>query len=213
MAQKQKELQAAVDAMQADIQKVHEELGQDVEINEQQINALIDSKVNMENELNIKTDVDVNLENINDLNMQNIKLQKEIALLHEQKIKPMIEKIQMQQLKQAAINVKVQKLMVDSLSKKIKLEISNGLKYNPGMNDDVNDVLDFLEKNNVAKRGEIKSFSLNENELRVNNEKQASSLHEQLKEKYIFSKGDYFNFVQNGENRTISMQRNRPDPV
>ncbi|MBL7698931.1 MAG: M48 family metalloprotease [Chitinophagaceae bacterium] len=213
VAQKQKELQAAVEAMQADIQKVHEELGEDVEINDNEINALIDSKINLENELNFKTDVNVDLEKINELNLQNIKLQKEIAMLQQEKIKPMIQKIQKEQLKQAEINVKVQKLMADSLSKKLKLEISNGLRYNPGMNDDVNDILDFLEKNNVAKRGEVKSFSLNENELRVNDVKQPASLHEQLKNKYIFSKGDYINFLQNGENRTISMQRNRPDPV
>lgn len=226
VAKKKKELEQAVEEMKEEIEKVHIELGENVEVNADEIKALIDSKVNVENEVKFKNDVNVKLEKLNDLNLQNVQqnlqlqnvqLQKELALIHVAKIKPQIEAAMADvQLKQAqliagnTIVLKQQRYLADSISKKIHLEIAKG--YSP-MNDDISDILDFLEKNNVAKRDEIKSFSLNENELKVNDVKQPASLHEQLKKKYIESKGDYINYLRNGNNKTISIQRNKPEPV
>jgi len=78
------------------------------------------------------------------------------------------------------------------------------------MNDDVARILEFLERNNIANAKDVKTFTLNEDELIVNGKKQPASLHKELKEKYIGGKGDHIIYSNSGGSKSISIQRNDP---
>jgi hypothetical protein len=105
-----------------------------------------------------------------------------------------------------AEQTKLQQSLIDSISR-INLDLNINAGY---MNDDVSAILNFLETNKVADAKDVKEFTLNEDELTVNGKKQASSLHQQLKEKYIRSKGDHIIFSNSGGSKTITIRKNDP---
>lgn len=112
---------------------------------------------------------------------------------------------------------KFQQKIFDSINKNFKLH--NNIKVNaitfggPSANDEMNDVLQFLQKNNVAKVSDITKVKLNEKELIVNDKKQPASLHEQLKKKYLNKTGDFITYLRQGDSIMISMQVHEQDPV
>ena len=116
---------------------------------------------------------------------------------------------------QMAQQMQMQKGMLDSLTQNLKLNlnVNTQLKLHEDVSglSVVSEVLNFLENNDVADVKDIKSFTLNETELIVNGKKQSSSLHQQLKEKYIGRKDDYINYSNSGGNKSISIQLNDPD--
>lgn len=217
---KQQELEAAVEAMHEDMEKSHELINQEeVEEQREQIKELAkEHEITLKNDL--KLNKDLNHKKIQQLQKQQFELiQKQIELSRLQDIQPAIElamadkQIKAQLMAVNAQNFKLQQHLIDSVRTNVKMNLDLVHSGSNLMRDDIADILIFLEKHNVAKRDEVKMFSLNESELKVNDIKQPAELHEQLKKKYIESKGDYINFLRNGKNTTISMQRNRPDPV
>ena len=106
---------------------------------------------------------------------------------------------------QAVDQVRLQKSMIDSITTNLNLNIHSGF-----MNDDVEWILGFLERNKVADADDVKSFTLNEEELTVNGKKQPESLHQQLKEKYIGGKDDHIIYSNSGGSKSISINRNDP---
>lgn len=78
-------------------------------------------------------------------------------------------------------------------------------------NPEIDQVLGFLEENNVAKAKDITSFSLDQNQLVVNGKVQPAHLHEQLKNQYLGAQGDHINYMRSGNSISVSIQRNRPD--
>lgn len=78
------------------------------------------------------------------------------------------------------------------------------------MTDDVSSILEFLEENNVADAKDIKSFTLNDDELIVNGKKQESSLHQQLRERYIRDKDDHIIYSNSNGTKSITIKRNDP---
>ncbi|HUQ66706.1 MAG TPA: M56 family metallopeptidase [Flavitalea sp.] len=94
---------------------------------------------------------------------------------------------------------------IDAITKKLSVTINNRF-----MNDDIAGILDFLEKNNVADAKDVKAFTLNDEELTVNGKKQLSSLHRQLKEKFLDAKGDHIIYSNSGGSKSITIKRNDP---
>lgn len=106
----------------------------------------------------------------------------------------------------SADQIKLQQSLIDSVSRfNFDLNVNTGMR-----NDDVSAILHFLEKNKVADVKDVKDFTLTEDELTVNGKRQASSLHEELKQKYIRSKGDHIIYSYSGGSRSIIIRRNDP---
>lgn len=250
---KQKELQDAVEDMENDVKKYHEEMGDEIEIdNNAELKDLIEKhNVDIQNDVNLKLNVDIqNLKKLNHIEFE--KIQKDVQLQMD-KIRPELdEKIKIQLEKQKELmaahadqlkaqhdlviagkidqfkqkefmqlqkeQFQLQKKIFDSLNKNLKFNSDNinlnTIRFGEAPeNNEMNEVLQFLEKNNVARVSEITMVTLNENELIVNDKKQPASLHEQLKKKYLNKTGDFITYLRKGESVMISMQVHRQDPV
>jgi bla regulator protein blaR1 len=175
-------------------------------------------------DLQIKVDTDVQIDS-KKLQKQLIQLSKQINL---QNMKIQVE--QQHQLAQAQIALKnidmqkinrdVQQALKDVDMEKIKREMQavslqknhiNAMSLRSNyINDDVEYILDFLEDNNVANAKDVKSFTLNNDELTVNGNKQPSSLHQQLKERYIKDKDDHIIYSSSNGSKSITIRRNDP---
>ena len=74
-------------------------------------------------------------------------------------------------------------------------------------NGEVDQILAFLAEHKVAKAKDITSFSLDANALKVNGNIQPSSLHEELKKRYLGRKDDHINYLKSGDSVSITIQR------
>ena len=87
----------------------------------------------------------------------------------------------------------------------------HGLTLRPGyMNDDIASILEFLEENDVAEAKDVKTFTLNNEELTVNGKKQSATLHQQLKERFIGDKDDHIIYSNANGSKSITIKRNDP---
>ena len=204
--------------VEVDLQKMEMEL-EKVEFqieNKIQLKELQEKLIQIQNQMNIHNEkmlalkdmqlaqVDqalkaVDMQKIN-LDMQ--KINKEIQEAYAAKDLEHSQAITLKAMEQ----IKLQQPLIDSMTK-----FNFDLNINAGhFNDDVSAILHFLERNDVIAAKDVKDFTLNENELIVNGKKQASSLHEQLKEKYIKSKGDHIIYSNAGGSKSITIRRNDP---
>lgn len=76
-------------------------------------------------------------------------------------------------------------------------------------NDEIHSILETLDEEGVIEDQENVSFTLNDEELIVNGRRQSNSLHEQLRERYIHSRGDTFIYEKNGNSTKTTINRNR----
>jgi hypothetical protein len=171
-----------------------------------------------------------------DIQLRNEELQRQLVEI-EARINVQNEKMQAQQELQMAqaekalkdidmekINRDVQKTLKEVNMQKISSDLQaatlkaidqkkmfDGLTITPGyMNDDVASILEFLDENDVADAKDVKSFTLNNDELIVNGKKQSSALHQQLKDRYIKDKGDHIIYSNSNGSKTITITRNDP---
>lgn len=198
-------------------QKELEELQEQLQNVQQEIQFNIDNKVNLdfknheellklhENKINFHIDM---------LQEKTAEVDKVMQLLQQEKINESVKLAlaskEFEQAQRSALKASEQLLikqsLIDSVTRQLNLNINAGY-----MNDDVARILGFFERNNVAKAKDVKTFTLNEDELIVNGKKQPASLHKELKEKYIGGKGDHIIYSNVGGSKSISIQRNDPD--
>ena len=179
-------------------------------------------------QIQIQIDKDILLKN-EVLQKKLIEVQRHINLQHEklqatQKLQLAQAHNMMANIDMEKINRDVQKALAKVDMEKINREIQasklNAMKqqkqiaavtYGRGdMNDDITSILDFLEEKNVADADDVKTFTLNNDELIVNDKKQDESLHQQLKERYIKSKEDRFLYSNSNGTKSITITRNDP---
>jgi bla regulator protein blaR1 len=173
----------------------------------------------------------------NDVQFKNEKVQKQIIEL-QSKINLQNQKMQLDQQLQLAevdkamrnidmekINRDVQRTLAAVDMEKVNREAQSAtlralestkqfdrLTFRSGyMDDAIASILEFLEKNDVGNAKDVKSFTLNNEELTVNGKKQAPALHQQLKEKYIRDKNDHIIYSNSNGTKSITIQQNDPN--
>jgi bla regulator protein blaR1 len=178
-------------------------------------------------QVNVNTDVQLKNEKVqkqiielqSKINVQKQKMQLDQQLQMAQLDKAMkaidLAKID-RDVQQALAAVDMEKLNRETQSATLRaLESTkrfDGLTFRSGyMDDAIASILEFLEKNDVGSAKDVKSFTLNNDELTVNGKKQPSTLHQQLKEKYIRDKNDHIIYSNSNGTKSITIQQNDPD--
>lgn len=181
-----------------------EKIQKDVQVQMDKIRPVIDQKI----KVHLKAQKE-----LNDARAVEMRAQHDLAIAGKLDQLKQKQLMQMQQQQ-----FQLQNKIFDSLNKTIQFE-SDNLNLNTitfgsttGHNE-MNEVLQFLEKNNVAKASDIMMVTLNETELIVNDKKQPASLHEQLKKKYLNKPGDHMSYLRKGESIMISTQIHEQDPI
>jgi bla regulator protein blaR1 len=180
----------------------------------EQIQIQIDKDIQLKNDLIQTKMIDVQ----NRINLQNEKFQakQELQLAQAQMVMANIdmEKINRDVQKALAkvdmekINREIQATTLKAIEQKKQIA---ALSYGRGyMNDDIESILEFLEENNVADEDDVKSFTLNNDDLIVNDKKQDASLHQRLKERYIKSKDDRILYSNSNGTKSITITTNDP---
>jgi beta-lactamase regulating signal transducer with metallopeptidase domain len=187
-----------------------EEMKQQME----QIQIQIDNDFQLKNEILQKQLMELD----NNINIQNEKLQgqRELQLAQaEQAFKNIdMEKVnrEVQKALKAVDMEKInQEVQAATLKAMEQRKLAGAMTLRSGyMNDDVASILEFLEDNGVADADDVKSFTLNNDELTVNGKKQSSELHQKLKERYIKDKGDHILYSNSNGSKSITIKRNDP---
>jgi hypothetical protein len=208
---KMREAEKKMEKKQKELDEIQEKLN-DIQIN-------IDNNVQFKNEQLKKQLIELQTQiNLQNQTFQNVQVdQQKIQLAQAEKA---LRDIDMQQ-----INQDVQKALKAVDMEKINRDIQiaatkamedkkmlNGFTIRPGyMNDDIASILEFLQENNVADAKDVKSFTLNYDELTVNGNKQPSALHQQLKERYIRDKEDHILYSNSNGTKSITIKRNDPN--
>jgi hypothetical protein len=91
----------------------------------------------------------------------------------------------------------------------LKIEKSHSLNLNSrnGNNEEINSIVKELRENKIITNTDAFSFSLNNNELIVNGDRQPTELHQSLKQKYIHKPGDLFKYSKNGGTTSITINK------
>jgi beta-lactamase regulating signal transducer with metallopeptidase domain len=170
----------------------------------------------------------------NDVQLKNEKVQKQIIEL-QSKVNLQNQKIHLdQQLQLAQVDKAMRNINMEKINRDVQQALAaidmeklnretqaatlralestkqfDGLTFRSGyMDDAIASILEFLEKNDVGSAKDVKSFTLNNDELTVNGKKQPSALHQQLKEKYIRDKNDHIIYSNSNGTKSITIQQN-----
>jgi bla regulator protein blaR1 len=180
----------------------------------EEIQIHIDNDIQVKNEILQKKMIELQTR----INFQNEKLQarqefqlkqaqKVMANIDMQKIKHDVQKA-LKAVDMEKINGEIQATTLKAMEQRKQIAaLAYGKRY---MNDDIASILEFLEENNVADADDVKSFTLNNDELIVNDKKQDATLHQQLKERYIKGKDDRILYSNSNGTKSITITRNDP---
>jgi bla regulator protein BlaR1 len=200
-----RDVERRMEKKQKELEKIQQKLND--------IQVTIDKNIQLKNE-NIQKQL---IEIQSNINIQNEKLQTQKELQKTQVDKAMrdidMEKINRDVQKTLAA-VDMEKLNTETQAATFKaledIKI-NGLALRSGyMDDAIASILEFLEENDVADAKDVKSFTLNNAELTVNGKKQASALHQQLKDKYIRDKDDHIIYSNSNGSKSITIKKSDP---
>jgi hypothetical protein len=195
MEKKQKE----IEKLQRKIDQIRVNINNDVHINNKELQKKM---------IELQTTIKLQNEKMQaDQQMQLAQVDKAMRNIDMEKINRDVEKA-MKAVDMERLNRDMQAVTLRSMEQKKLME---GLTLRPGyMNDDVASILEFLEDHDVADAKDIKSFTLNNDELTVNGQKQPGTLHEQLKDRYIKDSGDHIIYSNSNGTKSITIQRNDP---
>ena len=197
-------IEVDLEKIELDLEKVEFQIENKIQLKELQ-----EKMIQIQNQMNIHNEKMLALKDLQltqvDQALKAVDMQKINKELQEAYAFKDLERTQAMALK-ATEQIKLHQPLIDSMTK-----FNFDLNINAGpFNDDVSAILHFLERNDVADAKDVKDFTLNEKELIVNGKKQSSSLHEQLKKKYIKSKGDHIIYSNAGGSKSITITRNDP---